>query len=75
MTLGKGANLGKFTNLMGLRQKLNEITDPKEPGVKPGACWPIHLHLFLFCLQGSRETKNENESVGEGEERKFTAAA
>lgn len=70
MTLGKGANLGKFTNLMGLKHKLNEITDPKEPGVKPGACWLIHLHLFLFCLEGSRETKNQNKRVGAREEGK-----
>lgn len=60
---------------MGLKHKLNEITDPKEPGMKPGACWLIHLHLFLFCLEGSRETKNQNKRVGEREEGKITAAA
>jgi hypothetical protein len=65
VTVGKADNLQKYTNLMGLWHKLNEITNPKEPGVKSGACWSIHLSLLLSCLEGSRENETQDERVEE----------
>lgn len=65
VTLGKADNLQKFTNLMGMWHKLNEITNPKEPGVKSGACWSIHLSLLPSCLEGSRENEEQDAGVGE----------